>query len=457
MNSRISHQLLVLGNGFDITCGLNSRFVQFFRPRMAVIDKNKNISKKGWVKTLSASGITAWDLILYFRKELADKGYDVNWSDVELAVSDVIEMERCSGALPSSSPMDRQHFVAIRTLLEYFVFLQSHPWIKWPNQYLTQLNEKIEKSTGYDWGKLQEDVFREMREAGYFEDDDDSGRLHTVSDIFPYTYADIDDYRDALKEQTPGLAVEVVASFLCGLYVDVKSWTQNSLRSVLEQELHKLEAEFSRYLSREVKLNNEYCEASEQLMEQLLSGMTSWDGGRVAEATVLSFNYTSPSIPSIWRNEPTFKFINIHGRLNGDIIFGADGTNCMDDSGAARFSKTFRIIRSGRPGGGEPIAFGAPSKEEPRDTVVIKVFGHSLAKADYAYFQAIFDIVDIYTGPVELVFFYKSYCETAREELLLNISRLLDSYGASMDNRDHGKNLMHRLILEGRLSVVELP
>lgn len=121
---------------------------------MVVIDKNKNISKKGWAKTLSASGITAWDLILYFRKELVDKGYDVNWSDVELAVSDVIEMERNSGALPSSSPMDRQHFVAIRTLLEYFVFLQSHPWIKWPNHYLTQLNEKIEKSTGYDWGKL---------------------------------------------------------------------------------------------------------------------------------------------------------------------------------------------------------------------------------------------------------------------------------------------------------------
>ena len=85
------------------------------------------------------------------------------------------------------------------------------------------------------------------------------------------------------------------------------------------------------------------------------------------------------------------------------------------------------------------------------------VFGHSLAKADLAYFQAIFDIVDLYTGPVELVLFYKSYCETAREELLLNISRLLDSYGASMNNRDHGKNLMHRLILEGRLSVVELP
>lgn len=456
MDSRISHQLLVLGNGFDITCGLNSRFVQFFRPRMAVIDKNKNISKKGWAKTLSALGITAWDLILYYRKELADKGYDANWSDIELVVSDAIEMEHNASTLPPSPSMGKQHFVTIRTLLEYFEFLQSHPWIKWPNQYLAQLNEKIEKSAGHDWAKLEEDVSLEMRKAGCFEDDD-SEHLYTFSDIFPFTYTDIESYRDALEEQVPGLATEVVARFLCGLYTDVENWTKNSLRSALEQELHKLEAEFSRYLAHEVKLNNDYGQASEQLVEQLLSGKASWNDGHVTAATVLSFNYTSPSIPSIWQSKSTFKFINIHGKLSGDIIFGADGTNCMNDPGAARFSKTFRIIRSGRPGGGEPIAFGAPSTEESRETVLIKVFGHSLAKADYAYFQAIFDIVDLYTGPVELVFFYKPYCETAREELLLNISKLLDSYGASMDNRDHGKNLMHRLILEGRLSVVELP
>lgn len=292
--------------------------------------------------------------------------------------------------------------------------------------------------------------------AGCFEDDD-SEHLYTFSDIFPFTYTDIESYRDALEEQVPGLATEVVARFLCGLYKDVENWTKNSLRSALEQELHKLEAEFSRYLAHEVKLNNDYGQASEQLVEQLLSGKASWNDSHVTAATVLSFNYTSPSIPSIWQSKSTFKFINIHGKLSGDIIFGADGTNCMNDPGAARFSKTFRIIRSGRPGGGEPVAFGAPSTEESRETVLIKVFGHSLAKADYAYFQAIFDIVDLYTGPVELVFFYKPYCETAREELLLNISKLLDSYGASMDNRDHGKNLMHRLILEGRLSVVELP
>jgi len=98
---------------------------------MVDIDKNKNNRKKGWIQALSASGIAAWDLILYYRKELADKGYDVNWSDIELAVSDAIEMERNASTLPSSPFMDKQHFVTIRTLLEYFEFLQSHPWIKW--------------------------------------------------------------------------------------------------------------------------------------------------------------------------------------------------------------------------------------------------------------------------------------------------------------------------------------
>lgn len=50
---------------------------------MVVIDKNKTIRKMGWAQVLSASGIAAWDLNLYYRKELADKGYDVNKSEIE--------------------------------------------------------------------------------------------------------------------------------------------------------------------------------------------------------------------------------------------------------------------------------------------------------------------------------------------------------------------------------------
>lgn len=60
---------------------------------MVVIHKNKTIRKKGWAQVLSASGIAAWDLNLYYRKELADKGYDVNWSDIEWIVSDSLQRD----------------------------------------------------------------------------------------------------------------------------------------------------------------------------------------------------------------------------------------------------------------------------------------------------------------------------------------------------------------------------
>lgn len=33
------------------------------------------------------------------------------------------------------------------------------------------------------------------------------------------------------------------------------------------------------------------------------------------------------------------------------------------------------------------------------------------------------------------------------------VAGLLSTYGSTLDNKDHGKNLMHKLLIEGRLSV----
>lgn len=35
--------------------------------------------------------------------------------------------------------------------------------------------------------------------------------------------------------------------------------------------------------------------------------------------------------------------------------------------------------------------------------------------------------------------------------------KLLVAYGKTLDNKDHGKNLIHKLLIEGRLSVTLLP
>lgn len=87
---------------------------------------------------------------------------------------------------------------------------------------------------------------------------------------------------------------------------------------------------------------------------------------------------------------------------------------------------------------------------------MIKLYGHSLASADYSYFQSIFDLVNLYSSHVRLLFFYGDYSVMAREETYQRVLNLLSAYGETMDNEDHGKNLIHKLILEGRLSIVRL-
>lgn len=38
----------------------------------------------------------------------------------------------------------------------------------------------------------------------------------------------------------------------------------------------------------------------------------------------------------------------------------------------------------------------------------------------------------------------------------MRVTSLLSAYGETMENKDHGKNLVHKLILEGRLAVVSI-
>lgn len=93
---------------------------------------------------------------------------------------------------------------------------------------------------------------------------------------------------------------------------------------------------------------------------------------------------------------------------------------------------------------------------------MIKFYGHSLAQADYAYFQAIFDGVDLYESQTKLIFFYRPWKKAdgvrvsvaeARTDMNRKVANLLSTYGSTLDNKDHGKNLMHKLLIEGRLNV----
>jgi len=95
---------------------------------------------------------------------------------------------------------------------------------------------------------------------------------------------------------------------------------------------------------------------------------------------------------------------------------------------------------------------------------MIKFYGHSLGDADYSYFQAIFDEVNLYESNTRLIFYYnKSRPNTTlqekavQEEMFEKVNRLITTYGATLDNEDHGRNLLHKLLLEGRLTIKQAP
>ena len=99
---------------------------------------------------------------------------------------------------------------------------------------------------------------------------------------------------------------------------------------------------------------------------------------------------------------------------------------------------------------------------------MIKFFGHSLDFADYSYFQAIFDEVDLYESDTRLIFYYnenrrngekgnKGEKRGVKEEMFREVNHLIAGYGESLDNKDHGRNLLHKLLLEGRLTIKQAP
>jgi hypothetical protein len=68
--------------------------------------------------------------------------------------------------------------------------------------------------------------------------------------------------------------------------------------------------------------------------------------------------------------------------------------------------------------------------------------------------------VDLYGGDTRLVFYYRPWQGKDENELHAEtvgaVTKLLVEYGSTLDNKDHGKNLMHKLLLEGRLEVKRL-
>ncbi len=400
-------KLLIIGNGFDLQCGLKSSYKDFFdfryRNHQNYIASVKEMEREYKHYYSNGSSILKWEFPLILKK---NKSFMGQRSPHILKTTKELE------SFPDFNFWD-------------IIFILNNEETKFWNDIENQISNVIAPKSQLD---------SDLR---------DTEKLLSIHCCFFYK-----NYQNIINE----------------------NW---SFLEFAFNELEKLEKAFSNYLKTELKNNNEYAEKSEALFYNLLNYKKLRASNSVSKILIskmddslINFNYTQPlnTINGFRDNTdhevPWTKSIrrnyNVHGSLiQDDIIFGIDSSNISSESKEYIFTKTFRQLI-----GNYSSSINTESLIPPEKLSYIIFYGHSLSSFDYSYFQSIFDYYHIYDSNIKLVFFYNCYSETTpssvRKDMVNRVIKLMDAYSKTLDNEDHGRNMVHKLLLEHRLSITEL-
>lgn len=358
-------KLIILGNGFDLRCGLKSSFIDFFN-----VSELKNVKRFMESQTLyTAKEINLFSLLLYnsyFRNETFN--YD-NFS---------------------SYSFEFRRKIGVKSHVEKWVDIESFIYEILSSSAIS----KLEKS--YD---------------AYFN----IGMRIMSPCILEGDY--INKYFQLAPKPNDTEKFENFYDFL--MY-----------------ELKRFEESFIKYLREEVDTNKFYKDKSRILINEIVEN---------GDGIILNFNYTSPVCPNC------YTAVNVHGTLKDkNIIIGINDVNINgNNSKLTRFTKTFRKLTSQN----------NVKVLSDNDLNEIIIYGHSLGEADYAYFQSIFDYINLYNSQTTIKFIYSDYFvpeleEKHKTDMAEALFNLIKTYGQTLTNKDNGNNLLHKMILEERIKLI---
>lgn len=262
--------------------------------------------------------------------------------------------------------------------------------------------------------------------------------------------------------------------------------TTMQYQSFLLDELHEFENKFSDFVISEVKnRRDDYYSSMNSLIAYLI---TLSDNDK---ANILSFNYTSVTTNKVLVD----KFKNIHGGIylkeqksgninKSNVIFGIDSNTFFPIKLSQKsidliypFTKTQRVIGLSTDTDDDvknrKANFLSNDKIENKRVNVIEnnineivFFGHSLGESDYSYFISIFDYYKLHDSKLKLKFVFNPKRDNrepddidvrnARLRQAKKISNLINRYANTLENKSHGKNLLHKLLVEDRIQIVDI-
>ncbi len=405
----MARKLIILGNGFDLACGLNSKYEDFFKDRFSCIEPNMSIVLK-----------EAFDeFCSYFKIK------NINSLNIEFdTILDIKEKHR-----------KKQRGVFLG--LSFFA-------VSFSSKY-----EKVIKESNLTFWDIVLFYFQEFskQELNNVKWQDVENRMLDFLVREEKNKPSLKKILKAINKNENLDEINWFCLYLAKIIAPAESIPCDII-DYLYKELCRFEDAFLSFLNKEVKECKDYTWEATQLLIEIASVV---EIKELLDQKILSFNYTNP-LPRMYLD-----MTNVHGTLQSEkIIFGIDQEKINPSEPVYRFTKTFRQMTE--------TDISKRNKElilPAKDSITeIAFFGHSLSELDYSYFQTILDFYNLYDSTIKLVFYYKVYegtdSLTMELDLSNRISKMLRSYGPSIDNEKKANNLMHKLLLEKRLVIEEI-
>lgn len=414
-------QLLILGNGFDLHCGLKSSYKDFFRN--VILDTS---TESFGIEQLQVGVTGFWESLLLEYYKLRKKD-DYNWCDIEKIIKDIL-LSIYYGKKPQDKNIMQGIFGKASQYYNKVTMGLELDKLNSIEKFLFDYCVKFILLKGNEFAITLKSLIKHLLE-----------QLYDLEKRFCQYLKNQIAHPNNNEELNTNYIISAIN--LLAKLTGFSDRTYNNIDNIIHKEFKEIEEETGRNRARR------YWKDVNVLSSEFI---------RLGTTNILSFNYTA--LFDILSVGSPCLYSNVHGKLcnknciksceSSNVIFGIDDIIIQSQGTSSelrKFSKTYRKM----------YALGNPSNILPPNTsnpIEIKFYGHSLSEADYSYFQSIFDYYDLYgNSNVSLTFHYSMGYEQHDA-----IYKLISEYGKSLTNKEQGKNLIHKLLLENRLIIKEI-
>ncbi|WEV54712.1 AbiH family protein [Leuconostocaceae bacterium ESL0723] len=467
----MAEQLILLGNGFDLSVGLRTRYTDFFNFQMKKLGANSaeeelDTSIHSILMTLAQSPtdfkellcqhdthhyinkINPWYWLLIIERFMEEGGQTNSsneWSNIEAVMHRYLQNDLIDKM--------RSTFSSIKALNQYDSHVIDRMGITSAQNELNQISDTIM-----------------LKANGEKVDQPIKQRMAVFLLTYKYQLNHEPDFRNLKQHLT---------NWLYSSLNELENNFENYLKTILEMSDGATKIPVTK------ESPQTHISPFVNPTEDLLNILVQSDAESLEtpeQYNILNFNFTNLYNQKLWGSYPERatdyqpldegpeKSLNVHGFFDPNkqtthdtshIIFGIDNKDINPNDTNYVFTKTYRTLYAAADSRQNYMQQG--SDVFSNDIKIIKFFGHSLGEADYSYFQQMFDYFDLYNDDsLKLYFYFRVFKGSDGQPIDENVLaqqqveavvKLIDRYGDTLDNQDHGKNLLTRLQMMKRIVI----